>query len=305
MRILLIAGGWSEEREVSLAGAEQIGPSLAALGHEVTCFDLIEGWGALVQAVQSMDFAYLNLHGTPGEDGSVQALLERLGVPYQGAGPAASMLALNKAQSKNFFVRAGIATPRWRFVPPGRQAQSGPPAFPCVVKPNAGGSSVGVSIVQNRQELDQSLKDPALAGRDLIFEEYVPGREVTCAVLGGEALPLILIKPRSGRFFDYREKYDPAGAEEICPAPIEDGLTREIQMLSLKAHACLGLADYSRADFIVDDDDRPHLLEVNTLPGMTRTSLLPRAAKAVGLDFSSLLARLLEMGMTKFGHGPV
>lgn len=299
MRILLIAGGWSEEREVSLAGAEQIGPALASLGHDVRSFDLQEGWRSLSHALEQADFAYLNLHGSPGEDGSIQALLERMQIPYQGSDSSASHLALNKALSKNLFVRCGILTPRWVFVP--RSAVSGcvPPWYPCVVKPNEGGSSVGVAIAHNAEEFARALKSPDLEGRDLILEEYIQGLEVTCSVLGQKALPLILIRPRKGSFFDYREKYDPSGAEEICPAPIPPELTGKVQKAALAAHGCLGLSDYSRADFILDKDQRPHLLEVNTLPGMTRTSLLPQAAKAAGLDFASLLGRLLELGQAK------
>lgn len=302
MRVLLIAGGWSEEREVSLSGARKIHENLKALGHETTFFDLSRGWRELLEQASSHDFAFLNLHGSPGEDGIVQAMLERVGCPYQGSGPAASFLALDKAASKALFVREGIPTPAWRLVT--EKGDRTPPeglSLPLFVKPNTGGSSLGAGRVESPEDYGPALDDVFELGRLPLTEELTAGEEVTCSVMDDTPLPLILIRPAGGSaFFDYEAKYRPGGAEEICPAPIPEVLAERVRELSLKAHAALGLAGYSRADFIVKNGV-PFLLEVNTLPGMTPTSLLPQAAAQAGFSFQNLVARLMQLGLERFG----
>ncbi|TVQ97100.1 MAG: D-alanine--D-alanine ligase [Desulfovibrionales bacterium] len=310
MRILLIAGGWSDEREVSLNGAAGIETSLRRLGHTVTLFDPRDGLTMLPHLAEDVDFVFLNLHGAPGEDGLVQAMLDGMGKPYQGSGPAGSILALDKAVSKALFVKNNLATPPWVFVPAvlGRDHFTDQPsdlsaeiscpfAPPYVVKPNLGGSSLGVEMVREHAGLVPAVQKILQQGRDVLVEQYLPGVEVTCSVLGDEALPLILIRPGEGAsFFDYDSKYLPGRAEEVCPAPLPGDVSRGIQSMALHAHRILGLRDYSRADFILHEG-QASLLEVNTLPGMTATSLLPQAAAAHGLDFDHLLARLIELGM--------
>lgn len=300
MRILLIAGGWSGEREVSLSGARQIEKSLRALGHTVTLFDPARDLRGLQTAADGQDFAFINLHGSPGEDGLIQSLLERRNLPYQGADARSSLLALNKAVSKQIFETAGLTTPAWEFVPACHVGDWRPLLpFPLVVKPNTGGSSLGVGIITAEDELETYLARPEIAGQDLLAEELIHGEEMTCGVLDGEMLPPILIRPRHGRFFDYDSKYIPGATEEICPAPVSPKLTACLQTMARTAHDALGLSDYSRADFMVTADGTPYLLEVNTLPGMTATSLLPQEALAVGLSFEQLLARLIELGRRK------
>lgn len=300
MHILLIAGGWSAEREVALNGARQIELGLKNLGHQVTLFDPARDLRGLAAAAQGKDFAFINLHGSPGEDGLVQCLLERLNLPYQGGSSRASLLALNKAVSKQLFVEAGLTTPTWEFVPACHVGDWRPRLpFPLVVKPNTGGSSIGVGLIHSEAELETFLDKPELAGLDLLAEELIPGQELTCGVLEGELLPPILIRPKHGVFFDYESKYMTGASEEICPAPISQELTRTLQRMASTAHDALGLTDYSRADFMVSDAGEPYILEVNTLPGMTATSLLPQEAQAVGLSFEQLLARLIELGLRK------
>jgi D-alanine-D-alanine ligase len=298
MRVLLIAGGWSSEREVSLSGAGKIQEALLRLGHAVDFFDLSESFAQLPDRARACDFAFINLHGSPGEDGLVQAMLDRAGCPYQGAGPAGSFLALHKAASKTLFRDAGLPTPAWVLIPRGQQAPL-PDSLrlPVFVKPNMGGSSLGAGRVTRAEEFAPALAAVFALGEDALVEEMVPGQEITCGVLDGKPLPLILIRPAKGaEFFDYAAKYQPQGAEEICPAPIPEALTARIQELAVAAHQSLGLAGYSRADFMVRDGE-PWLLEVNTLPGMTATSLLPQAAARVGLSFEALVARLIELGL--------
>ena len=299
MRVLLIAGGWSSEREVSLSGAESIGAALRGRGHEVTWFDLRDGFDVLLETAASHDFAFLNLHGAPGEDGLVQALLDRVGCPYQGSGPAGSFLALNKAASKQIFRRAGLRTPDWEFlpVPPAPEWRPRLP-YPLFAKSNTGGSSLHLSKAADRTELDAILAEIFATGGEALLEPAVPGQDVTCGVLGEEALPPVLILPPEGTFFDYKSKYadvSEGGAREICPAPLPEDVIRRMQEMALRAHKALGLRGYSRADFILTESGELFLLEVNTLPGMTSASLVPKEAAAAGLDFGALLERLMAL----------
>ncbi|MFO7803057.1 MAG: D-alanine--D-alanine ligase [Desulfovermiculus sp.] len=297
MRILLIAGGWSNERDVSLNGSRSIQAALKRLGHEVVFADPSTQFHQFPGLARKADFAFINLHGCPGEDGLIQALLDRVGCPYQGSGPSGSLLALNKAAAKELFVHWDIPTPDWEFLPqPVAQDWTCGLDFPLFVKPNNGGSSLDVTRVDTAQDLAGMLSPLWAKGCEILLEESVPGQEITCAVLGNQPLPPILIQPADASgFFDYFSKYTPQAAKEICPAPIPEELTAAVQELAVRAHACLGLSDYSRADFRVQDN-RPYLLEVNTLPGMTATSLFPQAAQAVGLSFDQLIARLIELG---------
>ncbi|MEA4858665.1 MAG: D-alanine--D-alanine ligase [Solidesulfovibrio sp.] len=304
MKVLLVAGGWSSEREVSLSGARQIATALETLGHDVVPWDFSDDFPGFIQAAKACDFAFLSLHGAPGEDGLPQALLDAAGVPYQGAGPAGSFLALNKAAAKQLFAAAGLATPRWDFLPgpppAGYAPDFGPPWF---VKPNTGGSSVHMSLVRQAAALPAALAKVFATGDAALIEEGIDGTELTCAVLGETALPPILIRPKAGEFFDYASKYEPDAAEEICPAPVPAALTEELMRVSLAAHKALGLCGYSRADFMFDGETLM-LLEVNTLPGMTPTSLLPRSARVAGLDFPALVARLMELGLARRAKRP-
>jgi len=300
MHILLIAGGWSSEREISLSGAEGIAGALAARGHSVTRFDPAVEFDALLEKAAGHDAAFINLHGAPGEDGLIQGLLDRAGCPYQGAGPAASFLALHKAAAKQLFRRAGLRTPDWEFlpVPPPAGRRTALP-YPLFAKANTGGSSLRLARVEDAQGLDDVLRELFAAGEEVLLETAVSGREVTCGVLGEEALPPVLIQPLEAGWFDYKSKYRKGGARELCPAPLPDEITRRLMDYALQAHRLLGIEGYSRADFILPADGLPWILEVNTLPGMTATSLIPQEAAAVGLGFGELLERLLELGIRR------
>ncbi len=308
MRILLLAGGWSSEREVALSGARGVEAALQTLGHEVVRCDPAEAFAAIPALAREVDFAFLNLHGAPGEDGLIQAMLDRVGCPYQGADPAGSFLALHKAAAKSLFRQAGLTTPDWEFLTRRPDAAwSTVLPLPVFVKPNLGGSSLGMGLAEDHARL-RELADACFdAGEEALLEQAFPGHEITCAVLGEpgreDALPPVLIRPRRGAFFDYASKYEAGGAEELCPAPLPPGMTRRVQAMAVAAHRALGLFGYSRADMMASALDDPDaaltLLEVNTLPGMTPTSLLPQAAAAAGMDFPALLARLIELGMAR------
>lgn len=302
MRILLIAGGWSPERDVSLSGARGIHAALESLGHAVTLLDPERGLSRIIPQAREHDFAFLNLHGRPGEDGLIQAMLEEAGCPYQGAGPKASFLALNKAAAKAVYQEVGLRTPEWRLYTgiPGEACEFSAVGLPCplFVKPNTGGSSLGMSRVAAPEDFGPALAKVFALGQAALVEACVPGLELTCAVLDDRALPVILIRPRPGTiFFDYENKYAADGAEEICPAPVEASLAEEVQRMSVAAHKALGIDGYSRSDFMIDAHGQPFLLETNTLPGMTPTSLLPKAAAAAGMDFDALVAELVRLGL--------
>lgn len=308
MNILLIAGGWSSERDVSLSGGKGIRKALVELGHTVTDYDPALSLGGLMEAAKGQDFAFINLHGSPGEDGLIQAMLERAGCPYQGSSPAASMLALNKAAAKALFLGVGLTTSPYNLLNelPEKDWQT-MLGYPVFIKATTGGSSLHMEKVDRPEDLRAALKRLFSFNTSYIMEKAVDGREITCGVLGRlegeeeipEALPPILIKPSTGAIFDYTSKYAPGGAEEICPAPIPEALTRTIQDMALAAHTVLGCEGYSRADFIVPATGAPVLLEVNTLPGMTATSLLPQEAAAVGLSFAELVQRLIDLGLAR------
>ena len=267
MRILLIAGGWSNERDVALSGAAQIEKALQALNHEVVRFDPRDEFDSLFTVARTCDFAFINLHGQPGEDGLLQAILDRAGCPYQGPDPAGSFLALNKASAKQVFRHCGLTTPDWVFLPtPPAEGWLCPLPFPVFAKSNVGGSSLDMGRAEDQEALDAILSGLFAKNREVLVETSVSGIELTCAVLGDEALPPILIKPlKNETFFDYESKYAQGGADEICPAPVDQAVTDELKRLSLEAHRALGLQGCSRADFILSNGTL-YLLEVNTLP---------------------------------------
>jgi len=298
MNVILIAGGWSDERDVSLSGAKGIHSALIELGHNVTFFDPALDFKNLLNIAKDADFAFINLHGTPGEDGLIQAILDKANCPYQGAGPTASYLALNKAASKEIFEDKGINTPDWQIVTPTQGADTPPELdLPVFVKPNKGGSSLGMSLVKKAEDFPAALEKSFAMCQSALVETYIPGVELTCAILGKKPLPLVMITPKdNAEFFDYENKYAADGAEEICPAPVDNAVTESIQKQMVTAHKALGLTGYSRGDFIMAEDGTAYLLEVNTLPGMTKTSLLPRAAAHIGLSFTDLIGELIRLG---------
>ncbi len=300
MKVLLIVGGWSTERGVSLTSAPDLKAALEELGHSVTLFDLRDEFDSLLSAAKAHDFAFINLHGSPGEDGMVQAMLDSAGCPYQGAGPAGSFLALHKACTKQIFRDAGLPTADWEFLPvPPPEGWENRLGYPVFVKGCVGGSSLRLGRADDREQMEAIMAEIFAAGEGVLLERALKGRDVTCAILGGEALPPILILPQKGEYFDYVSKYSDGGAKEICPAPISENATRRVKELAAAAVEALGLNGCGRVDFVLGDNDELNLLEVNTLPGMTGASLVPKAAAAAGLSFPALLARYIELGLKK------
>jgi D-alanine-D-alanine ligase len=297
-KIAVLMGGPSAEREVSLATGRGISKALRSLGADVVDVDVRD---AKFELPRDVEFAFIALHGTFGEDGQVQRILEERGVAYTGEGVEGSQLAFDKIRSKEKFREHGVRTPEWETIGahqrPGMQ-------LPIVVKAPRQGSTVGVYIVKKSEELEPAMADAAKYDHELLIEKFVSGRELTIGILGDEVLPILEIIPKGG-FYDFTNKYPflnpQAGgaAQHICPASIEPGKTKEIQELALSAFCALGLRVYSRVDVILSRTGEPFVLEINTIPGMTEASLLPEAAAAAGISYVDLCRRVIALSRAR------
>ena len=252
----------------------------------------------MLELCQGADVVYLALHGTCGEDGRIQAALDLLGVPYTGSGCLGSAIAMDKDLTKRL-VADKVTTPGWEAVTVTEDnidALTRRTQLPVVVKPLASGSSIGVYIAHTARELEDALRESIRLGGRTVLEQYIQGREIQVAVLGDRALPSIEIIPKTG-FYDYANKYQPGAAEEVCPAPIPPEWEKRVGDAALTVFRTLGLAVYARADFIVTEDGTPYFLEINTLPGMTPTSLVPQEAAAVGIDYPTLCETIITASL--------
>ncbi len=305
--VALIAGGTSSEREISLAGADQIFSALDKNRYTVLRYDPRDDISRLVQDAGRIDTALVNLHGRHGEDGSIQGLLDLLGIPYQCSGILGCALAINKLASKRIYEQAGLPVPPYVAIKKKEKISTDKwqkhLAYldePVVVKPVCGGSSIGMSIVSGVSDLRQAVEKARAYDDMVLLEAYIKGLELTGAVIGNdiiEPLPVVEIVPGDKfRFFDYEAKYTPGATREICPAEIDEKLTEKVQEYACRAHKALFCKGYSRTDMIARGDD-VFVLETNTIPGMVPTSLLPQAAKAAGLSFSGLLDRLIALSL--------
>jgi D-alanine-D-alanine ligase len=296
MHIAVLKGGPGREREVSLKSGEAVGRALRTVGARVTEVEVRE---AELDLPSSIDLAFNVIHGTFGEDGQVQRLLERRGVPYTGARASSSERAFDKVISKKVFVAHDVPTPGFEVLALAR-GQRPRMAPPFVLKPPREGSSVGVHIIREVSQVGPALEDLKQFGDEVLVEKFFSGRELTVGVLGVEALPVVEIRPRDG-FYDMRNKYPwmggGGGSDYVCPAEIGDLATGKTQAAALRAHRALGVEVYSRVDVLLDEHDNPTVLEVNTIPGMTESSLLPKAAAAAGIDFSTLCVRIVQLSL--------
>ena len=299
-KIAVLMGGPGSERDVSMATGKGVAKALRSLGADVSEVDVK---GADFELPDGVELAFIALHGTFGEDGQVQKILEDRGVAYTGEGVAESELAFDKIRSKDAFREHGVPTPYWQIVTLGQRPTI---PIPFVIKAPRQGSTVGVHIIRNEREVDAAMADASKYDRELLVEKFVPGRELTIGILGDQALPIIEIIPKGG-FYDFTNKYpflNPSaggGAEHVCPAQIPDEQTRTIQELALRAHRALGLQVYSRVDIMLPEEGEPSVLEVNTIPGMTEASLLPEAAAVAGIGYPELCARIIELSQRRLG----
>jgi D-alanine-D-alanine ligase len=304
LTVALLSGGVSSEREVSLHSGDQVYEALDKKKYHVLRYDPKTDLPRLVNDASRIDVALIILHGPYGEDGTVQGLLELLNIPYQGSGVLGSALAMNKLATKKLYEKAGLPVPLYKIQAPDEELdvdtcvkQFG---LPLVVKPVEGGSSVGMSIVRSAEDLKGALNHAFSFDDTGLIEAYIDGMELTAGVIGNkelEALPIIEIIPDDAHeFFDYEAKYTAGITQEICPARIDDELTLKAQSYAKIAHQALFCKGYSRTDMILKGRDI-YVLETNTIPGMTATSLLPQAAQKAGINFSQLLDKLLELGL--------
>jgi D-alanine-D-alanine ligase len=306
MRLALIAGGKSSEREVSLKSGAQVYQALNKDKYDVRRYDPLTDLPRLVQDAGELEVALIIMHGRGGEDGTLQGLLDLLEIPYQGSRVLASALAMNKELSKALYQMAGLQVPRalafWQAHAPSPREIEEALGLPAVIKPATEGSSIGVTIARTREELAAGLARAYEFDRRVLVEEYIQGTEVTGGVLGNHellALPLVEIIPSSNYvFFDYEAKYQPGATSEICPARLNPELTQKAQQCALTAHKALGCRGYSRTDMMVREGEI-YVLETNTIPGMTATSLFPQGAKAAGIDFPDLLDTLINLALEK------
>jgi len=295
-KIAVLKGGPGSERAVSLATGTGVSKALRSLGAIVTEVDVENSDFALPNDIE---LAFIALHGTFGEDGQVQQILEDRGVPYTGEGVAESRLAFDKIPSKEKFTTHGVATPHWEIIHLGQQPSL---PLPYVIKAPRQGSTVGVYIVNEASQVASALSEAAKYDDELLVEEFIPGRELTIGVLGDLALPILEIIPKSG-FYDFNDKYpflNPqggGGAEHICPAEIPGDLGSRIQDLALLACVSLGLKVYSRVDVRLSERSEPFVLEINTIPGMTEASLLPETAAVAGISYPELCRRVIELSL--------
>ncbi|MEW5796633.1 MAG: D-alanine--D-alanine ligase [Candidatus Zixiibacteriota bacterium] len=336
MKVLVLVGGDSNERAVSLNSGAAICKALRRLGHEVLALDsgtgqlltdsngklLLEGGkapydtpsiascepGALISTMSSdyrdVDVVFLALHGGKGENGSIQNLLELAGKKYTGSGMTASAVAMDKALSKRVMVSANVPTPEWQLhkVTSGQSVESvarligDSMPLPLIIKPNDGGSTIGLTKVTDESQVLGAVRECLVHSREVLVERYIPGRELTVTVFDGRAYPLVEIKPKSG-LYDYEAKYTKGKSEYIAPADVPDALAREMQAAAVRVFEAIGCAGLARVDFILDPREKFYCLEINTLPGMTALSLAPMAFKCEGIDFDQLVAMILESAL--------
>ncbi len=297
INIAVLMGGPGSERNVSLASGNAvlnalISEGLNAVPVDVTAHD--------IDLPQGIGLCFNTIHGTFGEDGEMQAILEDMGMPYTGAGVDSSRVAFDKVSSKEVFVRHGVPTPSSEIVQFSSDVKLPNMSLPYVVKPPREGSSVGVHIVDNETDAHAAMEDASNYGDEVLIEQFVSGKELTVGVLDGEVLPIVHIAPRSG-FYDMKNKYpwlnDEGGTDYYCPADLDDATTAKVQQAALKAHMALGIEIYSRVDVLLDTANNPYVLEANTIPGMTASSLLPKAAKVAGYEFGPLCRKIVELSL--------
>lgn len=344
MKIVVLAGGLSPERNVSLSSGTKIAGALRGLGHQVALVDMFFGledypgltgeelyqaapparWGRVgreapdLQAIRESrkwsgkgdfgpgvlelcreaDVVFLAFHGQCGEDGRVQAAFDLMGIPYTGAGYLANAIAMDKDLTKRL-VKELVSTPEWTYAAYTEKdvdSLTSKTRIPCVVKPVDSGSSIGVTIVRDKKELRSALLEGLKHGGRCVLEQFIAGREITVGILDGKALPPVEIIPREG-FYDYENKYQAGATEEVCPAPLTPEQIAEVSRATEQVFEVLGLTVYSRADYILDEEGTFWFLEINTLPGMTPTSLLPQEAAAVGLDYAGLCQHIIDSSL--------
>lgn len=296
MKVGVIMGGISSEREVSLNSGKEILNYLDKNKYQVFPV-VLDGKDEVVEKMKDMDFAFIALHGKFGEDGIIQAVLETMNIPYSGCGPLTSGICMDKDITKKILKSAGVNTADWLCVESVEEIDYDyieKMDYPVVVKPNCGGSSVATNIIKKKEDIESAVRLALDYDTEVIIEKYIKGDEITCCMLDGRTLPIISIRPKS-EFFDYTAKYADGGSDEII-VDLEEGLQKKVQKIALECWKVLKCSVYVRVDMIVKDGV-PYVLELNTLPGMTKNSLFPKSAKAVDISFTELLDQIIEISL--------
>ena len=322
MNIIVLAGGNSTEREVSIASGQGVCKALRERNHKAVLLDPYFGASQkeenlfpteydvdkaadamnVLEICKEADIVFLALHGANGEDGKVQSVLDLMGIKYTGSGPLSSGMAMDKGITKMVFEAKGVPTPKGITLEKGKcssQFADYGMGFPVIVKPCCGGSSVGVCIANNQTEYQAALLEAFSYENEVVVEQFITGREFSVAVVDGKAYPVIEIAPLQG-FYDYKNKYQAGSCVETCPADLSSALTKEMQKYAEMGYKALNLQAYARLDFLMDDEGNMYCLEANTLPGMTPTSLIPQEAKAIGMDYPQLCEKLIEVSLKKY-----
>lgn len=305
LKIGVVSGGISSEREISLMTGKNIYQSLVKSGYNTIFIDIKDDF---YRKLKEINLAFMAVHGRYGEDGTVQGLLELMKIPYTGSGVLSSAIAINKILSKKILMYEDINTPKYialnfTDIQDLKKLSSlirENLEYPIVVKPNSEGSTIGVNIVKKNSQLKDAFEDVLKYDKKVLIEEYIRGRELTVSIIGLEpiTLPIIEVKPKSG-FYDYRSKYTKDMTEYIVPAELDRKIAKSVSDVALKCHKVLECSGISRVDFVLDDHDKAYVFEVNTMPGMTATSLVPKAAKVVGIDFDLLVEIILDSASLK------
>ncbi len=301
----ILMGGYSSEREISLHSGHAVFTALKAAGCQITAVDITsDDEDKIFDMIKKvdMDVAFITLHGRLGEDGTIQSLLEKAQIPYPGSGVASSRLAINKAKTQSLLKSKNIPVAEhvvfqnasrlkvqeiWKSLP-----------LPVVVKPSCEGSSIGITLVAEKKHLEVAIQEAFRYGKEVLVERFIQGKELTVGILAEEPLPIVEICHQN-KFFDFTSKYKSGTTQYIVPARIDEQIARKVQSLALDAHQALGCEDFSRIDIMLDENSNPYVLEVNTIPGFTARSLLPKAALAQGIDFTQLCLQLVELAYEK------
>jgi D-alanine-D-alanine ligase len=296
-KIAVLKGGMSAERDISLVTGASVAKALRASGHDVTEIDVGADLPAQLEKAAPRS-VFIALHGRWGEDGTVQGLLEIMGIPYTGSGVTASALAMDKVLSKVVFTAYGVPTPEFQVLKPGESAADVKLSAPLVAKPPREGSTIGIAIAKCEEEIAGAIHVARAHAKTILIEKFIRGRELTVAVLDGKPLPIVEITPESG-FYDYESKYTPGRTRYTCPAKLDAETAGKVSEAGRRAYEVLGCSGAARVDVLLDSNDNPWVLEVNTIPGMTPTSLLPKAAAAAGIDFETLVDRIVKEASLK------
>ena len=294
MKVVILMGGNSKERQVSLQSGNAVFRACKQIGYMTSIIDMTEDIDYYLNELKKYDVVFIGLHGGEGENGTIQKTLEQNEIIFTGSDSKSSALCMDKNLSKIKAKDIGIPTPKWNLIKNVSNIDFNMQNFPVIVKPNDQGSTVGLHLVEKIDNFKSSIENSLEFSNKVLIEEFISGKEITVPILGDLTLPIVEIKPKSG-FYDYKSKYTKGLTDYICPANIDEELSIKLKEYSIEIHRRFGCSHYSRVDFRIDNNNKPFFLEINTLPGMTDTSLVPISASSIGISFSSLVKKIIDL----------